>query len=122
MDTIFNADEVLQMAIRAEENAAAFYRRAAELDDEKADVAFFLRLADMEDSHKKTFEEMRGELAAKRQDLTAYQPDDEAARYLDALADGSVSEGRPGLADSLTGKESMEDILKKHQEDIAALD
>ena len=100
------------MAIRAEENAGAFYRRAADLHKDKADVAFLLRLAEMEDWHKITFEKMQTELAAVRQERGAYQPDDEAARYLDALADASVSEGSPQLADSLTDEESMEDILK----------
>jgi len=112
METVFNADEVLQMAIRSEENAGAFYRRAAELNKDRADVAFLLGLAEMEDAHKRTFEGIRADLMEKRQDLTAYQPNDEAARYLDAVSDGSAGEGSPRLAESLTGEETIQDLLK----------
>jgi len=55
MAYVFNADEILEMAIQIEENGAAFYRKAAELQKDASDQDFLQRLAVMEDSHKETF-------------------------------------------------------------------
>jgi rubrerythrin len=112
MSILFNADEVFEMAIRTEENGAAFYRRAAELHSDQEGVKFLLALAEMEDGHKKTFQEMRSALTAKEKAGTVYDPNNEAVLYLDAMADSSGGEGSPKVADSLTGQESMADILK----------
>jgi rubrerythrin len=113
MGILFNADEVFEMAIRTEENGAAFYRRAAELHSDREEVKFLLALAEVEDGHKKTFQEMRAALAVREKAGTVYDPNDEAVLYLDAMADSSGGEGSPKVADSLTGQESMAEILKK---------
>ena len=111
MSILFNADEVFEMAIRTEENGAAFYRKAAELHSDREEVKFLLGLAEVEDGHKKTFEEMRDDLTAKEKTGTVYDPNNEAVLYLDAMADNSGGEGSPKVADSLTGQESMAEIL-----------
>ena len=110
----FNADEIFAIAERMEENAAAFYRRAAELHGSGASgqVDFLLRLADMEDEHKRTFSQMRGELTARETEGTAADPDREAGLYLDEMADTRGGEGAPRITASLNGDESMEDILR----------
>ncbi|MBA7641032.1 hypothetical protein ES703_48704 [subsurface metagenome] len=51
----FNADEVLEMAIRIERNGAAFYRKAAGLQSDEKNRDFFESLAAMEDKHQETF-------------------------------------------------------------------
>ena len=45
MAYVFNADEILEMAIQIEENGAAFYRKAAELQEDASDQDFLQRLA-----------------------------------------------------------------------------
>jgi rubrerythrin len=112
MTILFNADEVFEMAIRSEQNGAAFYRRAAQLHSDREEVEFLMTLAEMEDGHSREFQEMRAALAASEKAATAYDPYDEAMLYLDAMADGSGGEGSPNAADSLTGTESMAEILK----------
>ena len=112
MGILFNADEVFEMAIQSEENGAAFYRRAAELHSGQDDVAFLLVLAEAEEKHKKTFQEMRSTLVGIQKESGVHDPYDEAAQYLDAVADGSGGEGSPKVAESLTGRETLSDILK----------
>lgn len=108
----FNADEVFEMAIRAEENGAKFYRRAAELKAGDAETVELLTgLAKMEDGHKATFEKMRQELGAGAKKETAFDPYMEASMYLAAMADGSNIEGAPAAAGRITPDHSLKDIL-----------
>jgi len=109
----FNADEVFEMAEKIEVNGAAFYRRAAALHaQDKESVAFLTRLAEMEDEHRATFAAMRAELPERLREETAFDPYLEAGLYLNAMADSHGGEGTPAAADSLTGKESMTDVLR----------
>ncbi|MBM4142665.1 MAG: hypothetical protein FJ225_03595 [Lentisphaerae bacterium] len=108
----FNADEVLQMAIRAEQEAVAFYRKAADRHASEADCSFLLKLADMEKEHERIFAAMRRELGEGAREETAFDPDNEAALYLGAMVDGAGIEGAPRAAAALTGRESLRDILK----------
>jgi rubrerythrin len=54
----FTAGDVLQFAIRLEENGELFYRKAAAATDNKAVTDLFTRLADEEIKHKKIFEDL----------------------------------------------------------------
>lgn len=56
--TIFNADDVVQFAIRIEENGEKFYRKAENVSTDPAAKALFKRLADEEVDHKETFNKM----------------------------------------------------------------
>jgi rubrerythrin len=103
----FNIDEVFAMAIKIEENGAAFYRRAAELNRENDKMKLLENLAKMEDQHKKIFIQMRGELEDKDKEEQSYDPFNEAVLYLNAMADLHGGEGSPNLADSLTGRETL---------------
>jgi rubrerythrin len=111
MSIRFNADEVLTMAEQIEKNAAAFYRRAAELHPAE-NSALLLKLAAMEDGHFQTFSEMHRELPPKEKEATTYDPNDETALYLDAMADAHGGEGAPSVTVSLTGKETIEHVLR----------
>jgi len=53
---IFTASDVLQFAVRMEENGGLFYRKAAELTKNDEVKKIFGYLASEEDEHKKTFE------------------------------------------------------------------
>jgi rubrerythrin len=105
----FNADEVFEMAIRIEENGAAFYRKAAGLQSDAENREFLEKLAVMEDGHKATFIEIRKTLTDKEKGGKVFDPQNEL--YLAAMVDTHGGEGSPSAADSLTGTETMEELL-----------
>lgn len=107
----FNADEVFEMAIKIEENGAAFYRKAAELQADQANKDLLNKLAAMEDTHKVSFVEMRNSITEAEKSATVFDPDNESSLYLSAMADQHGGEGSPSAANALTGNESMEDII-----------
>lgn len=86
----FNADDVFEMAEQIEKNGAVFYRQAAaDVSDDDAKT-FLLDLASMEDDHEKTFSAMRKKLSEQEKTATVFDPNDEAAQYLKALADTRI--------------------------------
>jgi rubrerythrin len=112
MGITFNADEILEMAIRIEANGRSFYLRAAELQSDKQIINLFKNLAAMEAQHKNTFERFREELSSAEKEGQVYDPDDQASMYLSVMADTHGGEGDPQVAGALTGEESLEEILK----------
>jgi rubrerythrin len=107
----FNADEVFEMAIRIEENGAAFYRKAAGLQSDAGTKKFLEGLAAMEDGHKRTFSEMQASLTGKEKSGKVFDPQNELSLYLASMADTIGGEGKPSAAESLTGSETLEDIV-----------
>lgn len=107
----FNAAEVFQMAVDIEQNGAAFYRKAAELQAAEGDRVFLETLAKMEDRHKAIFEEMMDGLSDAQKKQTVFDANEELALYLKAMADAHGGEGNPDAAKALTGKEPMVDIV-----------
>src|SRR4030042_1330070 len=112
MSITFNADEVVEMAENIERDAAKFYRQAVKVASDKKTKQLFLDLAKMEDKHLATFQEMRKELGEGEKEETVFDPDNEAAMYLQTMAQGHGWEGKKSLTEGLTGKENIEDILK----------
>ena len=55
---VFDASEILQFAVRIEENGERFYRRVAEAAAEQNVKSLFTYLADAEVVHRKTFSDM----------------------------------------------------------------
>jgi rubrerythrin len=86
----FNADDVFEIAEQLERNGAAFYRDAAGSVEDSSVKEFLLEFAAMEDAHEKTFIALRKELTAAEKTPTVFDPDNEAALYLKALADTRV--------------------------------
>ena len=112
MAIVFNAYEVFEMAIRIESNGAAFYRKAADLQSDTKNQNFLQSLANMEDRHQKIFTDMRTTLTEKDKWPKVFDPYDEVSQYLSAMADTMGGEGNPSVADTLTGNESLEEILQ----------
>ena len=105
----FNADEIFEMAEQIERNGAKFYRKAAEHAD--ADTrSLLLTLAIMEDLHEKTFAAMRAELTPADRKPNVYDPDNQGALYLQAMADSQVFGTDP--SEALSGQESADEILR----------
>ena len=102
----FNADDMFEIAEQLERNGAKFYRDAAQAVADDRDRSLLQQLAEMEDDHEKTFTGMRAELSAKEKSPTVFDPDNEAAMYLRALADTKV------FYDKQIDTSSMEAILK----------
>ncbi|MBF0112509.1 MAG: ferritin family protein [Desulfamplus sp.] len=107
----FNADEIFAVAIKIEENGAAFYRKAASLQKDEENQKFLQQLAKVEDNHKTSFEKMRKELSEMDKSSTVFDPQDELGLYLSAMADAHGGEGDPKVTESLTENQPMKDIL-----------
>lgn len=108
----FSAAEAFEMAIQIEKNGAAFYRKAASLQDNEADIAFLETIAKMEDRHQAGFEEMKTALSDMEQAQTVFDPKEELSLYLSAMADAHGGEGNPDVTAQLTGEESMAQIIE----------
>lgn len=90
MSFVFNADEIFAMAEEIEKNGARFYRDAKSKVKDRAARDFLEELAAMEDEHQKVFSAMRtGLMEQDRQSMT-FDPANESALYLKALADTRV--------------------------------
>jgi rubrerythrin len=84
---VFNAYDVLQFAIRVEENGEIFYREAARMIGDQGAKAIFARLAIEEIGHKKILEDMQGDLGDFR---PAESYEGEYLAYLQGYIDGRV--------------------------------
>ncbi|MDD5459937.1 MAG: ferritin family protein [Phycisphaerae bacterium] len=111
MSITFNADEIFEMAEKIERDGAGFYRQAAKFAADKEIKQMFLDLAGMEDRHLATFQEMRKQLSEEEKEDTVFDPDNEAAMYLQTMARGHGWEGKKSLTENLTGKETLGEIL-----------
>jgi rubrerythrin len=112
MSITFNADEIFEMAETIERNAVAFYREAAGKASDQETKQMLLDLAAMEEGHEKTFAQMRRSLSEGEKEPTVYDPDGEAIQYLRTMAEFHGTEGKVSRTQKLTGRESMEEILR----------
>ncbi len=112
MPITFNADEIFEMAEEIERNGAKFYRKAAADTSDKAAKKMLLDLAVMEDGHLEIFQAMRRKLTDKEKEPVVYDPDNEAAQYLQAMADMHGCEGKISPTKELTGKETLREIIE----------
>ena len=55
---------------------------------------------------------MRNQLSGREQEQNVFDPDNEIALYLQAMADGHVFDTSSNPAEQLTSNETIEDILK----------
>jgi len=112
MSIRFNADEIFEMAERIERNGARFYRQAAEGFKDADSRQKLFNLAAMEDEHEKIFHSMRADISGQEGVISGFDPNGEAALYLQAIADGKVFDVRKDPTERLTGKETVEDIYR----------
>jgi len=112
MAITFNADEVFEMAEQIERNAAKFYRQAAKNTPDKKTKQMLLDMAAMEDGHLSTFGEMRKQFSKEQKQQMVFDPENQAALYLQTMADAHGSEGRISPTEALTGREKIADVLK----------
>ncbi len=90
MPNEFNANDIFEVAIKIEQNGAKFYRDAAKKIDDEKNKQFLTELAAMEDGHEATFAGLQKELKGDETAPTFFDPENENALYLKALADARV--------------------------------
>lgn len=111
MSIRFNADEVMQIAIRIEQNGAAFYQKAAEVVEDEEASAFLKSLVDWEHRHEETFKRIRADLQGKASHDKVVEQDEEWAQYLNAIADGEIFNTEATAEDLLKLGSTLEAIL-----------
>ena len=112
MSITFNAFEIFEMAEQIERNGVKFYRKAAQDTSDQSVRQMLLDLADMEAEHEETFASMRKQLSDEERELRVFDPENELALYLQAMANGHVFDLRKDPSEQLSGTETIEDILK----------
>ncbi|MBN1383039.1 MAG: ferritin family protein [Deltaproteobacteria bacterium] len=105
----FEATDILEFAIRIEENGANFYRFAVQIVKGEDAKKLFTRLADEEDNHKRTFEKI---YAAMEKTNIPESYDGEYRAYLHDYVDNSI----------VFSKEAMTEELKKVTDTLSAID
>ncbi|MFH1615371.1 MAG: ferritin family protein [Planctomycetota bacterium] len=100
------------MAEEIEKNGAVFYRKAAENTSDEEIKKMLLDMANMEDGHLATFQEMRKQLSNQEQGWTIFDPDNQSVLYLQAMADARGYEGKITPTKELTGSETPKEILE----------
>ncbi len=113
----FNIDEILAIAEEIERNGAAFYRTAAEGAPDEATRDTLNELARMEDQHEQTFISLRAELSEDDKKPGAFDPEDETAKYLKALADRRVFHDKAVDLSSL--EEVFQEAIQTEEDSIA---
>ncbi len=85
--SIFNAGEIIDLAIKIEENGLNFYRSFADTLQSKKEKDIFNLLADEESKHRETFAKML--LSVEKYEPPTSYPDEYFA-YLQAYADSVI--------------------------------
>ncbi len=105
MNFNFNADDILRMAEQIEVNGIAYYKKASEIVSQAGYKKILKELSAMETEHRDTFSSMRNMLSSKEKEPTVFDPGNESAQYLKALADMEIFYGKQ------PGTNSIETIL-----------
>ena len=112
MSVSFTALEVFEIAEKIEQNGEKFYRQAAEMTKDKSMSRFFGQLAEMEANHEKIFSEMKKIVKDGADNVAVFDPDNEIAYYLKAIAVSAGWEGKAMPRLFFSGKETPAQILK----------
>jgi len=104
--------EIFEIAEQIEQNGAQYYRAAASVTKNKTIADMLLKLAAMEDNHKRTFSDMLESYKNSMEDTNVFDPDNETFYYMKGIALNSGWEGREAMKLSLSGKETPAEILK----------
>ena len=112
MGITFNASEIFEIAEEIERSGSKFYRQAAASSPDKGTKEMLLNMATMEDGHLKIFEEMRKQLSGQEKEWAIFDPDNQSALYLQAMADARGYEGKITPGKELTGNETTKEIIE----------
>ena len=117
MSITFNVSEVLEIAADAERSGAAFYRKAANHAATDKIKDMLLDMAVMEDGHEAVFNDMISKLSDEDKESQTFDPDNEAAMYLQTVADSHCAEGKKDQEHEFTGQEPIDVVLESALQD-----
>lgn len=106
---VFKASDIVEFAVRIEENGANFYRFAVQLVKDEYVKTLFEQLANAEMQHKKTFEKI---FAAMEKTAPPESYSGEYAAYLHNYVDNAV----------IFKKEALDQEIAKIKDSMSALD
>jgi rubrerythrin len=112
MSIRFNADEILGIAEDIERNAESFYENAANLVADREAAKILHDLSSWEKRHEEVFAAMRQGLSEQERESTAYDPYDELALYIKAVADGKIFNIYEDALKLLGAKPSLDKICE----------
>ncbi len=121
---MYNADEILKIAVFIEENGALFYRKSAEKVEDKAVKKSLIELAEMEDGHILVFTRLRKELTENTSYGYPEQGEyEEASSYLKAIANTHIFKNQEieNLVNSLSDIEDVLDTAMRFEKDSVVL-
>ena len=104
----YNADEIFAIGVEIEKNGEAFYKKAFDFAKDKEIKGLFLKLANMESDHIKIFEKLRNEIS----ESDIFDPDNEAQRYLKAIADTHIFLVNKDISSLIDKCNTPSDVLK----------
>jgi rubrerythrin len=107
----FSAREIFDIGVQIEVNGKAFYEAAAKKMAETATREFFRELAAWEAQHIALFNELRDALPAGAGNVPLFDPNDEAAIYLQATADSHVFVKNKDMLGLVAGCTTPVDII-----------
>ncbi len=111
MSTLFNVDEVFEMAKNMEVTGAKYYRDAAARFADHPRAHMLTMLARMEEEHLEQFTGLQQQVKRAARLPEIWDPDGEAAQYLRALSEHKVFRPQEDAAQRFTGHESLREIL-----------
>lgn len=107
----WSADEVFEMAEQMEREGAAFYRAAADAADDEELRKVLLELAAQEESHLRTFGEMRARLRDEFGTEEIYDPDGVVTAYLRQWVEGQVFDKSVSHKELLAKLKTPKDVI-----------
>ncbi|MHC4247773.1 MAG: ferritin-like domain-containing protein [Planctomycetota bacterium] len=111
MPIVFNADEVVGMAVEIERNGQRFYARGAQIVSEPAVKKLMTDLVDWEKAHERLFLGLREGLTDDERVSTAFDPEGEMELYNKAMAGGHVFTQKTDASELISDDDSAADIL-----------
>ena len=118
----FNICEVFEIAEELERNGDLFYRKISNCFDNEQTQKKLLGLADLDRRHSDKFAEIKKGFSQTECPPTVFDPDNEDALYLRAMADGHVFDIKKDLCVLVSGqseKKILRLAVKKEKEALA---
>jgi len=107
----YNADEVLAMAEQIERNGSTYYAQAAGIMESENIRLLLEELARWETTHEAIFRELRLQFQKLELETPIFDPEDEVALYLQAIADGHVFDARGNVLDMISAQKDAHGLL-----------
>ncbi|WP_319586306.1 ferritin family protein [uncultured Desulfobulbus sp.] len=111
MPISFSADDILEIAQQIEQNGLNFYRAASNAAVGIEANKMLSNLAEWEVAHEKLIRDMRAVLTSDQKQPTVFDPDDEMALYLKAMASKVVFTSKMDPVEMLGSNPSLLEIL-----------